>query len=435
MLGSFARKEWIVSAAALVATVAYAEPPAAGVPEAATEVLRLPQALALALESSPELAPFPLAIRAAEARALQAGLLLNPRVGIEVEDVLGTGDFEGGRRAQLTLQLGQLVELGGKRAARVEAAGRETALARASYEEQRVEVLGSVTVRFLDVLDHQHQLALASEAVRLDRGTLRTVRRRLAGGAGSPLEETRAEVALAQSRVHEEDARHELAVARTVLAATWGAAVPAFGRVEGRLFERGPVPSWEDLEGRLGNAPEIVRRGAEERLREAELGLARAQGVPDLSLSAGPRRYEESDEQALVFGVSIPLPAFDRNQGGISEAEALARKSGAERGAAEVRLRALLYRLWQELGHAGHILDSLEAEVLPATENALAIAREGFERGRFSHLELLEARRAFLDARRRRIEAAASFHRFVLEIERVTGEPIEGAVVHSGEIP
>jgi cobalt-zinc-cadmium efflux system outer membrane protein len=141
---------------------------------------------------------------------------------------------------------------------------------------------------------------------------------------------------------------------------------------------------------------------------------------------AGPRRLEGADEQALVFGLSAPLPLFDRNQGAIGEASALAAKAGAARQATEVRLRALLYRLWQQLAHAGHVLDVLERDVLPASEETLALSREGFERGAFSHLELLDAERAFLEARSRRIEAAAAFHGFVLEVERVTGSPIDG---------
>src|SRR5262245_47381643 len=59
--------------------------------EAPTDVLRLPQALALALLHNPELRAFAWDIRAAEARTLQAGLRPNPELGLEVENVTGTG--------------------------------------------------------------------------------------------------------------------------------------------------------------------------------------------------------------------------------------------------------------------------------------------------------------------------------------------------------
>jgi len=36
---------------------------------------------------------------------------------------------------------------------------------------------------------------------------------------------------------------------------------------------------------------------------------------PDVTVGGGVRRLEESDDSALVFGISIPFPVFDRNQG------------------------------------------------------------------------------------------------------------------------
>ncbi|MGH7858800.1 MAG: TolC family protein, partial [Candidatus Binatia bacterium] len=195
-------------------------PIAAAAPEP-TGTLTLSEVLSIALVSSPELAPFAWQVRTEEARTLQAALLPNPTAELLVEDVLGTGSFEGGREAQLTLQLGQLIELGGKRRARVETASRSTDFARGEYEVKRVEVLADVTGKFIDVLERQHGLDLADNATRLGEATLQTTRLRVQAGAASPAEEKRAAIALARSRLAEEDLRHELAVSRTVLAATW----------------------------------------------------------------------------------------------------------------------------------------------------------------------------------------------------------------------
>src|SRR5215213_3524701 len=83
-----------------------------------TGVLTLREALALALTENPELGPFAWQARANEARILQAGLRHNPELGLQVEDIFGTGSFSGGGEAQTTLQLSHVIELGGKRTAR-----------------------------------------------------------------------------------------------------------------------------------------------------------------------------------------------------------------------------------------------------------------------------------------------------------------------------
>jgi cobalt-zinc-cadmium efflux system outer membrane protein len=291
---------------------------------------------------------------------------------------------------------------------------------------KRVDVLADVTGRFIDVLERQHGLDLAGEAIRLSEATLRTTQFRVQAGATSPAEEKRAAIALSRSRLAEEDIRHELAVSRAALAATWGGTTARFDRVEGDLFARRSAPQWKALERRLAGSPELARRISEERLREAEIRLAGAKSIPDLTISAGPRWLDRAGEQA-VFGFSVPLPLFDRGRETETEARALVGRAAAERHATEVRLRALLFRLQQELAHAGHVLDLLEKDILPETREALSIAREGFEHGRSSQLELLDAERTFLEVRREQIEAAASFHRFVLDIERLTGEAIDGS--------
>src|SRR2546427_2665822 len=72
--------------------------------------LTLRQALALALARNPELAVFSWDVRIGEARMLQARLRPNPEVGVEVENVTGTGEFRGAREAETTLELSQLIE-------------------------------------------------------------------------------------------------------------------------------------------------------------------------------------------------------------------------------------------------------------------------------------------------------------------------------------
>jgi cobalt-zinc-cadmium efflux system outer membrane protein len=216
-----------------------------------------------------------------------------------------------------------------------------------------------------------------------------------------------------------------LAVARRELAASWGSAEPRFQRAEGDLFGRRALPSYDGLTERLAQAPEILRQVSEKQLREAEIRLADAKRIPSPSLAAGIRRLEGPGEESLVFGLSVPLPTSDRNQGGRAEARALLAKSEARGRTTAVRLRTVLFALSQELGHAASALDALEKNILPQADESLSLSRRGFEEGRFSYLELVDAERTLGAVKKERIETAASYHRFVLEIERLTGEPID----------
>ena len=409
--------------------------PAASAPSEPAGPVTLPDILALTLTQSPELQPFSWQIRADEARILQAGFLPNPRADVFVEDVLGSGRFRGGREAQVTLQLGQLIELGAKRAARVDVASRLRDFARADYEVKRVDVLADATERFIKVLERQDALDLARTETKLSQATVQTVERRVQAGAGSTLEAKKAQIALARARVAEEDAAHELAVARTELAAAWGSSTPTFDRADGDLIARKPIPPFAELAARISASPEILRWVSERNLRAAELELANAKRMPDPFVSAGPRWLEGPGDHSFVFGVGVPLPVFDRNQGGIAEAQALAGKTGAAARAAAVRLQAVLFGLHQALLHDGHELDALETDILPDAEEALSISRQGFAQGRFSFLDFLDAQRTFIDVKKEYLATAASYNRFVLSIERLTGEAIDQTGAPLGRRP
>lgn len=390
--------------------------------------LTLRDALALALTENPELAPFAWQARVNEARILQAGLRPNPELGLQLEDVLGTGDFSGGQEAQITLQLSQVIELGGKRAARTELASQALGVTKSEYELKRVEVLGDVTQRFIQVVANQHALDLALTNRQLAEDALRTVQERVTAGKGSALEERKAQVALARGELLVEGARHELNAARKKLAASWRSSRPVFERAEADLFARKPVPNFEEFASRISKSPEIARWVSEKKLREAEIKLADARRVPNVTVGGGIRRLQGFDDQALIFGFSMPLQLFDHNQGGAAEARALLGRTEAEQRAAEVRLGIVLLGLYEEMAHDAHVMEGLQEQVLPKGEDALTISREGFAQGRFSYLEVLDAQRTLFDIKQEYIQAATSYHQFLVELERLIGQPIESGV-------
>ena len=216
-----------------------------------TGVLTLRQALALALLRNPELASAAWEVRAGEARTLQAGLLPNPEFEVEVENFAGSGEFRGFDAAETTIALSQVIELGGKRLRRVRVAALERDVAAWDYEAKRVDVFTATTKAFVEVLSAQAKLALNEELVRLADQVLRTVAARVQAGQVTPIEETRARVALSTSRIALERAGRELQAARERLAAVWGSTRPLFERVEGALERIVAVPSAEQLARRI----------------------------------------------------------------------------------------------------------------------------------------------------------------------------------------
>jgi cobalt-zinc-cadmium efflux system outer membrane protein len=381
--------------------------------------------LALALQRNPELASAAWEVRAGEARTLQAGLLPNPEVGVEVENFAGSGEFRSVDAAETTIALSQVIELGGKRLRRARLAALERDLTAWDYEATRIDVFTATTKAFVDVLSAQAQLALSEDLVRLAERVLSTVAARVQAGQVSPVEETRARVALSTSRIALERAGRELGATRERLAATWGSTAPAFERGEGALERIVPIPSADRLAQRIRQNPDIARWIAEMAQRQAAVALEEARRIPNVTGTGGVRRLRETRDTALIMQLSIPLAVFDRNQGAILEARYQLARAGEERRAAEVRVLTELAATYAELSSAFVEATTLQAEVLPGAQSAFEAFSEGYRQGKFGFLDVLDAQRTLFEARGRYIEALTAYHRAVTEMERLVGEPLE----------
>jgi len=393
--------------------------------EEPTGVITLRQALALALMKNPELAAFSWEARAREAQALQARLLPNPELDVEVENFGGTGVFGGLDEAETTVQLGQLVELGGKRSKRKRAATLDQNLAGWDYEIGRIQVFTETSKAFVDVLVAQKRTELNEEFVWLAEQVLDAVAERVRAGKVSPIEEVKARVALSVRLIEKGRAEEELAAARKVLATTWGGTAPTFSAARGDLERSPELPSFEALSERVADNPEMARWLIEIERRRAVLEMERAGRFPDVTLSGGVRYFGPTDDWSFVAGVSIPIPVFNRNQGATLEAQYRLAKTEEQHRALHVHVQAALTSTYQRLSSARNEAISLKRDVLPGARSAFEATGEGFRQGKFGYLDVLDAQRTFFEVQARYTEALAVLQKAIADAEGLLGEPLD----------
>ena len=386
-------------------------------------VLTLREALALALTRSPELATVSYDIRIGDARILQAKLIPNPELEYTGENVAGTGEYSDGRRAENTLLLGQLIELGGKRCARIREAALGRDLAEFDYETKKREVFLKTAQDFVDVLALQRRVAVNEQLVQLANDFVPNVVKRIEAGKASTLEKTRFDVAIGSARIDLERARHDLAAARQRLSSRWGSLKPRFASVTGNLDATPAIAAFDVLARRLAANPRLARFGTEAAQRQAALAREKAAAIPDVTLQAGARRINEHDDTTAVIGFSVPLPLWNRNQGNIRAARERIAQSDAEQTATAVRLMTELTEAFEKLQQARDAIGILRANVLPGADDALKATTEGYEAGRFSYLDVVEARRTVGAARIQYLEAIADFHKALHAVEALTADP------------
>ena len=407
-----------IIAATLAATVCASSAQAQTSPPAtAGNGLTLDQALELAAANGPGIGASAAGVRAAEAQRRVAAQRLNPSVNVEVENVVGTGTYNGIRGAETTVGMSLPLELGRKRSARIAVADTQTARARLAVVAARADLQLRVTQAYNEAVGSERRLLIARDQQRIATEGLRAANVRVRAGRASPLEEQRADV----GRINA-----DTALAQTKLAVTLARANLArlVGRDAGALdlswFDRvadgvGPrLPATPD--GTLA----LAAAEADVATADAQVRLARSQRVPDLTLSAGTRRLEATNDVAAVFGVSLPIPLFNDGRAGIDAAR-------AQRDSADALRRVALFDAQQAIATAETDLANAEAGARAANGAALAAAQEaaritriGYREGKFGQLDLLEAERTLAQTRSAAIDALAAYHDAKARLERLT---------------
>jgi cobalt-zinc-cadmium efflux system outer membrane protein len=401
--------------------------------------LTLRDAALLTLQRNPELAAFAKEKRALEGATLQAGLLPNPELSVNVENIGNVqpliGDINSAKAVNqevvqqiTTIRIYQLIELGGKRGARVNAASLGEVLAGQDYEVRRVELIARVANVFTEVLAAQERLQLAEESQQLAQRVVKMVAKRVQAGKVAPIEETRAGVAFSTTRIELEQAQRELAAARKRLTLLWGNASPRFNKALGNLESSVALPAFEALAERALAGPMALRAMKNIEQRKALLDVEQTRRIPNLTVQAGVVSHAQLGGNTAVAAVILPLPLFDRNQGNILQAHQRVDKAIDEQAATELRLRTELTQAYEALLAAQRETGILRDEIIPAARSAFEVTNKGYELGRFGFLEVLDAQRTLFQNQILYVRAMANYQRLVNEIERLIAAPIEGVL-------
>ena len=387
----------------------------------------LKEAITRTLARNPNLIAFGYQIEVQQGRLTQSALRPNPEFGVLVENVLGSGELEGVDGAETTLSLGWVLERG-KRERRVTAARAGLSLLESEAEIRRLDAVAATAHLFLDSLANQERLIQTRAAVTLSEQTVVAVSARVQAGRTPEADLARAEAELARMKLAQEDVEHELVTSNHRLAAQWGEMQLDFIRVEGNIKALPTPDSFTSLLDKIDQNPNITLYLTQQRLREAELRLAETEAKPNWRVSMGIRRLERSNDEAFVAGITIPLATRNRNQGRIAEARARLAMTDADRTATRIQIETQLFALYQELQHSLHRAAALREDILPRVEQALAHTQQAYSAGRYGYIELRVVQTEVLNTRTALVEASIDAHRFVIEIERLTGASMKSSV-------
>jgi len=387
----------------------------------ATLPLTLEQAIDMALASNPSLRSATRAIGIADGAVQQAGARPNPELSFLTEGTDRNARTE-------TTQINQVIELGGKRAARVAAAEQERNIALDEVSAKRAELRADVIVAYMEALSAQERVTLAQASLDLARKSKDVTGRRVRAGKLSPVEQTRSGIAEASAGLDAAQAEADLALAKRRLAALLATLRPIEQALQAPAAAFDQLPAWSALAARLETSPRLRRARSTVAGRDAQVTLEQAQRIPDVTVTIGAQRERAGDGNGGrtqgVVGLSIPLPLFDRNQGNSLAALRRADQARDDLEAERLSLTQALADAWQRADVASNQALTLRDQVLPAARSAYDAAATGFELGKFSFTDVLDAQRTLFQTRAQYLRALADRYRALADIERYV--PVSG---------
>ncbi|GBD91099.1 cobalt-zinc-cadmium resistance protein CzcC precursor [bacterium BMS3Abin04] len=382
--------------------------------------ISLNKAIILGLQNNPRLKSKNLEISAFQAAALQAGLYPNPEVGVELENFLGSGYFNGFNASENTFLITQDFVLGGrlKNAEKLQLINSN--IARWELEKERLNLISGIRKSFTIISSFQHQNNLNKKLLQISRDFLKNLERRIKAGKVSPAESSRASLITTSLEIQIQNTKMQLSSEMTRLKALLGKPNLEFSSVENICNLKYNIPQLDELTALIIQSPTLAQFKTETKRFKAAVELERSKVIPDLSVSFGLRRISETRDNVLVFGVSLPLPLFNNNRGNIQKA--IIRKNQTEYNFSSSlnQTKAKLNSLYNNIKAYDGMLKKLEEESIPKAKNAFKIISEGNLVGRFTVLDVLDAQRSLFELESQYVSAVAEYNRNIIDLEELT---------------
>lgn len=379
--------------------------------------LTFQQALTLAYKNNPGLQAQKTLVEQAKGKWIQSRLYPNPALALQAENIGTPSTLDSGYTgAEETLSIEQAMPLGNRLYYQGQAAKMDYHAACLKLEAVRSSLFIETGHAYIDAFYAQYWTKASRRLVKLNELVLSSIKKRLEIGANSEVDLKLAEIALDEAIIVFDRARRNELKTKTKLANLIGAT--ALNRSV--LNEKG-------LSHQLNHWTSIKNRILTSNVMKAQLALVNAMGShitatahqvwPDVTLQLGLRHFKLNDQKALVFSATAPLPIFNQNQGNIHAAHARHNESLQDLHQLKLNLETTLYSTFLDGVQSKEEADKVTKRMLPHANEAVILARIGFEQGRYNYLILNNAMLMLNREEKHYTKAHADYHKAIIKIQ------------------
>jgi cobalt-zinc-cadmium efflux system outer membrane protein len=391
-------------------------PPDTGAAPPLPDHLDLPALWQLALASNPSLREAAAEVEAARGQFVQAGLYPNPRVTYDQDTIGSRASWQG----NIGIQGTQEIVTAGKLRLSKSVAARQMDVAYLGLVGRKFEVLTRLRRAYASHAGWANEESASREVVAaLEKGLATT--RELVEKA-----KTRPRTDLLRAEALLEEARISLARSRAQRLAAWRQVAAEVGVPNLPAPETLPpsptVPHWGDdevLRRVLASNTTLQQSALEADRARLALARARAQAIPNVTLSGGYSLDNVDETAGGRFAVEVPIPVWDRNQGNIRAARAALVQAQAAIRSTELRLSRDTAAALGNYQAALQQVQRLQKQVLPRLAESVDLLDRSYRAGstQVVFADVLQAEQALFTARVTLAEAQRSLWLAVADLQ------------------
>ncbi len=387
--------------------------------------LTIKQAIDKAVENNPRLKVLSKEIAALRAVKVQSGLPTNPEFSFDAENIFGRGDYRFIGGSEITAQISQKIQLAGKISKREKVAEADILLAEWDYKSEKLKIKTEVKRAFNNALVVKKLIEKENELIKLSNNLLKNIEMRVKAGKISLAEISRTKIIINSLKISLTQLRYEYKASLLKLKSLIYERNFNITDIEGDFDYAIMLPPYDELLAGLNSNPILKKYRSEFAKRKAVLNLENSKAVPDLTISAGYKRLNEVNANTFVFGASIPIPLFNRNQGSIQEAEIIFDQKREEFESTRNNMELKLSLLYNRLITLQSTADQLKNKSIPETEKAFRIIKEGNQVGRFAILDVLDTQRTLFELQNQYLTVVSEIQSAKAELEGLIAKEIK----------
>lgn len=378
------------------------------------------QAFAIALQNNPELQVEINKAAAMKGLFVQSKLYPNPQLTLTAENIGGSGSYSGYESAETTLSITQPIPLGHRLQYMQKATYADYLTSLAHIKQQKTLLYMAVGTAYIDTLYAEQWQQVTKKLTRVNQDIVAAIKRRVEAGAGAELDLRLAEIRLGEARIQENKAARETLKQRAKLARFLGVGL----RVDGLLNDKGLQHTqwvWTRLLEKMPQSPQLFEMQRQLKAKRAAIVAVKKSVWPDLTIQLGGRHFSDDGSNAAVISASSQIPVNNRNQGKIMAAEAEYTQTIREYQGATLAVRQNLYTAFLQAEQSRFEANLLTDTLVPLARKSLRLAKEGYQMGRYTYIELSTALNTLIEEERHYQQAHADYHKALININGITG--------------